>query len=315
MKFLVTGATGFVGSHLSRHLVRNGHTVIAVSRKGCTDLIKDLLAEPTFQLRNADLAYYDRIASILGDAEVLDGIFHLAAQLPGPDVTLRDMIHGNVVAMGNVLEAAHRFSIPKIIISSTMSIYGLPASLPVTESTPANTREFYGLTKLQAEELARMAASMWNLHVVCLRYCGIFGLGNSYGSISLYTTRVLNNQPVEVFAKGRIIKDFVSVHDVVKANLQAFEKGDEFSFEVFNIGGGEPMRLSNIAQLVVQATGRGEVILTDQGAHGVSDFAYDISKAKQLLHYRPTPFAQRIEEYVEQMRQLMIVKNQLEAIS
>lgn len=305
MRFLVTGATGFVGSHLSRRLVCDGHTVIAVSRRGYTKLIEDLLTSQTFQFQKADLADHDQVMNILRETLPIDGIFHVAAQLPGAAVTLRDMTSGNVMATANILEAAYQLNIHKIIMSSTMSVYGLPAALPVTESTPANPREFYGLTKLQAEQSARIAASMWNFHVVCLRYCGIFGPGSTYGSIHLYTSRILDDKPVEVFAKGRIIRDFVSISDVVEANLRAFAEADRFSYEVFNIGGGAPMQLAEVAQLVVQAAGTGEVILTDQEAPGVPDFAYDIHKAQEELRYQPVPLAYRIREFVEQMRDII----------
>lgn len=303
MKFLVTGATGFVGSHLSRRLVRDGHTVLAVSRRGRTTLIEDLLTAPTFHLRHADLADYQRLVTILEEGNHVDGIFHVAAQVPEEAVALRGMIQGNVVAMGNLLEAAYRFQIPKLIISSTMSVYGTTPALPVTEATPTNPTGFYGLTKLQAEEAARAAATVWPLHVVCLRYCSIFGVGNTYSAMHLYTSRALQGQPVEVFAGGRVVKEYTAVSDVVEANLQAFERADDFAFELFNIGGGEPMKLGDIAELVVQAAGQGQVLLTDAAAGpGVADFAYDLSKARRLLHYRPLSLADRIREYVEQLR-------------
>ena len=299
----MTGAGGFVGSHLSRRLIDDGHSVLGIGRREVTALSTDLAASDRFAVHALDLGDLDALGRVASANGSIDGVFHLAAQMPGEHGSLPGLVRGNVLGTANVLQVAQQLGIRRIVASSSMSVYSSGTPLPIAEDAATRPENAYGLSKLQAEGVARFAAEQWALHVVCLRYCGIFGRGNPYGTLHLYASRALQGRPLEVFAQGKIVKEFVSVADVVDANLLAMEMADRFTFDVFNIGGGEARSLGDIAEVVVEAAGAGHVVLTDApAAAGVRDFSYDISKARALLRYTPAPLAIRVRQYLGELR-------------
>ena len=303
MRFLVTGAAGFVGSHLSRRLVRDGHAVVGIGRNGVTPLTDDLVQSGRFAVHAVDIADLDGLARVAASAGAIDGVFHVAAQAPGPHGTLPSFVRTNVLGTANVVQVARDVGVRRIVLSSSMSVYSENASLPIAEDASTDSDSAYGVTKLQAEAVGRLAAARWGLHVVCLRYSGIFGRGHPYGSLHLYASRALEGKRIEVFAQGKIVKEFVAVADVVDVNLVAMHDAARFGFEVFNIGGGEARSLGDLAELVVHTVGTGHVALTDTPATaGVRDFSYDISKARTLLGYAPAPLAARVQQYVGELR-------------
>jgi UDP-glucuronate 4-epimerase len=303
VRFLVTGAGGFVGSHLSRRLLDEGHRVLGIGRNGVTAFSSDLAVSDRFAMRAVDLGDLDALGRVAGADGNIDGVFHLAAQMPGEHGSLSQLVRANVLGTANVLQVARQLGVRGIVVSSSMSVYASDALLPIAEDATTTPASAYGLSKLQAEALARFAAEQWPLHVVCLRYCGIFGWGNAYGTLHLYASQALQDRPFEVFAQGKIVKEFVSVADVVEANLLAMEAVERFTFDVFNIGGGEAKSLGDIAEVVVEAAGAGHVVLADTPAvPGVRDFSYDISKARALLRYTPRPLATRVRQYIGELR-------------
>jgi nucleoside-diphosphate-sugar epimerase len=295
--YIVTGDRGFVGSRLRRRLLANGLQVIGLDVRPAPQN-----PEPRYQPLVIDLtdrAAVRERAAILRSAR---GIFHLAAKLPvRDDEPLAPHLAANLRTTENLLEALDGAGVP-LVLSSTMSVYGLPPrSLPVGEDQIPSPVEAYGLSKIAAECAAERMARAGRIPCVVLRYSGIFGAGYNYGAIHLYTSKALAGEPVSVYGGGRVIRDYVSVNDVVAANILAVDAAPGRGWGLYHIGGGMPLPLVEVARLVVEAVGRGTVETNDQPAP--FDFAFDISRARRDLNHNPLPLRVRIAESVEEIKE------------
>ena len=250
MRFAVTGAAGFIGSHLTEALIAAGHDVVAID---CfTDYYDRAVKEENaaaFPVQRIDLA-----AEVL-DFTGLDGVFHLAAQ-PGVrsfgDVFALYVRH-NVLASQRVFEAAARGG-ARVVYASSSSIYGEAERYPTPEdATPAPISP-YGITKLAGEHLARAYATGFGLDVVVLRYFNAFGPRQrpdmAFARIAL---ALAEGRPFDLYGDGTQTRGFTYVGDLVSATLVAMERGSG----TYNVGGGTEASLrETIAVLEELAGGR-----------------------------------------------------------
>ncbi len=294
--FVITGDRGFVGGRLRNQLLQEGHQVIGLGR---TPAVAEL---PGYQPLVVDLS--DR-GAVLAVAEKLRGakaVFHLAARNPGgDDDPVGPHLAGNLRSAENLLEALDGAAAP-LVLSSTLSVYGLPPRrLPVGEDQSPQPTGAYGLSKLAAEYAGERMARAGRVACIVLRYPGVFGPGSSAGAIALYASQVFAGKPASPYGRGLLLRDYVHVDDVVAANRLAAEAALRLGWGRYHISGGCPMRLVEVARLVVEAAGHGTVETNDRPAP--FDFAFDISRARAELGYRPPPLRQRIGEYIAELRQ------------
>jgi len=165
--------------------------------------------------------------------------------------------------------------------------------VPTSEDKPSETSSMYALSKRDQEELCLIYGRTYGLPVTALRFFNIYGtrqaLSNPYtGVAAIFASRMLNNQPPLVFEDGEQMRDFVSVHDIVRANMLAMER-PESNYEVINIGCGKPISIRRVAELLAQSLGKNiEPIITKKYRAGDIRHCYaDISKACNLLGYAP----------------------------
>lgn len=294
--YVVTGDRGFVGSKLVDELNKRGNRVIGV------DIVSPNRNDSTlYQAVTMDLSERTKVMDFFGCLDVIHGVFHLAAKLPTSD---EDPLGGHLLAnlrpTENILESLDGRDVP-LVLSSTMSVYGLPPhGLPVNENTLPSPIEPYGLCKLAGEYAAQRMALAGRVPAVVLRYSGIFGEGYAYGAIHLYASRLFVGKPVDIYASGRLIRDYVHVSDVVQANLLAAEYARKKPWGLFHIGGGEPRPLIEIAKLVRDAFGTGEIKVNNRP--GTFDFGLDIRAARDGLGYSPSPLRDRIQQYVDALK-------------
>jgi len=290
--YVVTGDRGFVGQHLRAHLLDQGGQVVGISRSAGEQ------QHSGYQALQLDLANREAVWKAADVLQGAKGVFHLAAKLPTGDDQLQAHLDGTLRSTENLLSVLDGCDVP-LVLSSTMSVYGLPPiEMPVSEEQPARPDEPYGLTKLAAECTAERLARSGRVPTVVLRYPGIFGLGYEYGAIHFFLTEDLADQVVSVYGSGKIVRDYVHVEDVVAANLLAMQSVRGLGWDLFHIGGGNPLSLVDVAKLVVAKLGYGEVDTNDRP--GPFDFAFDISRAQEILGYAPMPLGERIGQYVEE---------------
>lgn len=226
-KVLVTGAAGFIGSHTTDLLLREGHTVLGLDnfRTGHRRNLAAALASAGFELLEADVAEPGVVARAAARFHP-DAIIHLAA-LVSVQESIQDPALNrrlNVTATELVAEAARQHGVRRIVFASSAAIYGDTPDLPITEETAKHPISPYGEAKLQSEGI--LLAAGGGITVRCHRYFNVFGPrqdpASPYsGVISIFERRYREGQGVTIYGDGQQTRDFISVRDVARANVIA----------------------------------------------------------------------------------------------
>jgi UDP-glucuronate 4-epimerase len=243
MKYVVTGAAGFIGSHLSEALLAAGHDVVAI------DCFADYY-DPALKEENAAGFPVERLdlAAEPLDFSGADGVFHLAAQ-PGVrsfgDVFALYM-RQNVLASQRVFEAAARDG-ARVVFASSSSVYGEAERYPTPEGVTPAPLSPYGITKVAAEQLAHAYAAGFGLDAVVLRYFNAFGPRQRPDmAFTRIASALVDGRPFDLYGDGRQTRGFTYVGDIVSATVAAMERGSG----TYNVGGGtEASLLETIAVL------------------------------------------------------------------
>lgn len=227
-KILVTGAAGFIGSHTTERLLADGHTVLGVDnfRSGHRHNLTAALRQSAFRLVEADVAAADAVDRLAAEFRP-DAIIHLAA-LVSVQESIRDpeLNHRlNVTATERVAAAALAHGVRRIVFASSAAIYGDTTDLPIREETEKAPISPYGAAKLHSEGLLLGLAAQ-GVTVRCHRYFNVFGPrqdpASPYsGVISIFDRRYREGRGVTIYGDGRQTRDFISVHDVARANAIA----------------------------------------------------------------------------------------------
>ncbi|MBD1911037.1 MULTISPECIES: NAD-dependent epimerase/dehydratase family protein [unclassified Leptolyngbya] len=292
---IVTGAAGFIGSHLVEALLEQGERVIgidhfndyydpALKRKN----IMAAEAHPDFQLIEASMELLNW--SVL--LEDVDVVYHQAAQA-GVRASwgegFRLYTERNVNATQILLEAAKEApNLKRIVFASSSSVYGDAETLPTREDLCPRPVSPYGITKLAAEHLCRLYAHNFGVPVVSLRYFTVYGpRQRSDMAFHLFMKAILENRPIRIYGDGQQTRDYTFVKDAIAANLAAASSPD-VAGEVFNIGGGSRVALMDVIDTLEQITGipiQREHI--EQARGDARHTAADTSKAARMLEYKP----------------------------
>lgn len=254
MKTLVTGGAGFIGSHVCDRLLAAGHSVIAVD-----DLSSGNRSNLDARVRLAVEDIRSEATARLIEQERPEAIFHLAAQMdvrrsvedPRFDADV------NVAGFINVLEAARRAKVRKVIFSSTGgAIYGEQERFPAPEEHPTQPVSPYGISKAAGELYLAYYRRQYGLSTVALRYANVYGpRQNPHGEagvVAIFSQRLVQGKPCVIYGTGRQTRDFVHSSDVAAANLLALESN--FSGSV-NIGTGVETEINTLYALLARAAG------------------------------------------------------------
>jgi UDP-glucose 4-epimerase len=225
LRVLVTGGAGFIGSHIVDDLVREGYRV-RVYDNFSSGLEENLRAvKNDVEVVRGDILDEEALAEAMRGIDVVS---HQAAQLEitlcvdDPVADLRC----NTVGTLNVLKAAVKQGVQKIINASSACVYGQAQFVPETEAGhPTNPNWAYGVSKLAAEKYCQVFSSMHSIPIVSFRYSIVYGPREWYGRVvTLFLKRVLEGKPPVIFGSGSQIRDFICVDDVVRANRCALQK-------------------------------------------------------------------------------------------
>jgi UDP-glucose 4-epimerase len=256
-KIVVIGGAGLVGSHIIDQLIDEPVSQIVVydnfvrgSRK---NLEHAIARSRKITLEDASILNIDRLQKNLEGA---GGVFLLAALWLGECVAdPRTAIQVNVVGTFNVIEAAIKAGVERVVYSSSASVYGDAVSTPMTEDHPFNNRTMYGATKIAGEQFFRALYEQHKLPYVGLRYMNVYGPRMDYHGtyvsvIMKVLDRIEQNQPPVIFGDGSQAYDFIHVTDVARANILSM-KG-EVADQFFNIGTGVKTTINELVHLLLK---------------------------------------------------------------
>jgi UDP-glucose 4-epimerase len=249
--FLVTGGSGFIGSHVVDRLVAEGAGSVTVLDNRIRE---DNLAEalPSGRVRTLEGDVTDR-AAVREAAEGATGIFHMAVLPLGPcSEDPRRCLEINVNGTFNVLEAARDLGVQKIVYSSASSVYG-DTDDTMDESHPLNARTMYGASKLAGEYFLRAFHDLYGIDYVTLRYMNVYGPRQEGGLVINVLRRIQSGEAPTIIGDGSQSFDFVHVADVAAANVRAM--GSDVRQGEFNVGGGNEVTVRQIVERLLEATG------------------------------------------------------------
>jgi nucleoside-diphosphate-sugar epimerase len=293
MRTLVTGAAGFIGSHLSAALLDSGASVTGID--SFTDYYARALKEvnlgtvkarPGFNFVEASLQDVDLTALLAGVTHV----FHLAGQAGvrkswggNFDVYIRD----NIQATQRLLEAVARTPIQKYVYSSSSSVYGNHVPLPMREDTYLQPLSPYGVTKLAGEHLGNLYWANHGVPAVSLRYFTVYGPRQRPDmAFQRFLTAARDGTPITMYGDGEQTRDFTFVADIVAANMSAAVQGRPGS--VYNIGGGSRVTLNHVLDLIRNVTGKTIEVRREPEQKGDMRHTYaDTSAARRDLQFSP----------------------------
>jgi nucleoside-diphosphate-sugar epimerase len=291
---LVTGAAGFVGSHLCERLLRAGHHVMGVDiftdyypRSVKEANLTSLLRAPGFRFLEADLRRVE-MEPLLGEA---DYIFHQAGQPGvrpswGKDFDL--YLDCNIRATQRLLDAARTVGrVRCLVYASSSSVYGETGDLPLREDSPTRPYSPYGVTKLAAEHLCSLYHANYGLPTVSLRYFTVYGPRQRPDmGFHKFIRAALEDRPITVYGDGEQTRDFTFVTDAAEANWLAASSG--VAGQVFNIGGGSRCSVNEILATLEEILGR--PIRRDRRPPQPGDVRHtwaDTSRARDILGFSP----------------------------
>jgi len=288
--YLVTGGAGFIGSHLSEELVRQGERVRVVDSfiTGKRDNLKHIPGVELIEGDLADLAVAQR--AVAG----VDYVLHQAA-IPSVPRSVQDPItsnRANIDASLNVLVAARDAGVRRVVYAGSSSAYGDTPTLPKVETMGTAPLSPYALQKLVAEQYCQMFTRLYGLETVTIRYFNVFGPrqdpSSPYsGVISLFIRALVEGRQPTIYGDGEQTRDFTYVANVVDGVLRACTASGA-SGEVINVATGGRISLNQLFNALKGLTGADvNPIYAEPRAGDVRDSQADISKARRLLGYQP----------------------------
>ena len=291
-RILVTGAAGFIGSNLTYKLLELGANVIGIDNlfNGRLENLEEALNDKNFQFYKGDIRDFNFLLDIFKDIDV---IFHEAAFTSVPQsIKMPESCNDvNINGTLNLLNAARKRDVNKIIFASSSAVYGDTPTLPKKENMPRIPISPYAVSKLTCEAYMQVFHQVYGLNTISLRYFNVFGprqQDSPYsGVIAIWLGRIIKNESLVIFGDGNQSRDITYVKDVVQANILAAE--NKISGEILNIGAGSPIKLLDLAKLMLKLANKQDLgIVFDPPRPGdiIHSFA-DISKAKEILKFQP----------------------------
>lgn len=335
MNYLITGTAGFIGFHLARRLLKDGHSVTGID--GITPYYSILMKKQ----RHDILSKFSDFSYIIGNIEeksVLnravtkqkpDIIIHLAAQvgvrysLENPAAYIDSNLHGS----WNVLELARQVKPKHLLIASTSSIYGANKNTPFVETDPADEPlTLYAATKKSMEVMGHSYAHLYRLPTTALRFFTVYGpWGRPDMALFKFTDAIFNKRSIEIYGEGKMTRDFTYVDDLIEAIIRLCKivpsesnrvvtpsvidsLSTQAPFRIVNIGGGHPVELIQFVKTIEKSLGqtaRRKMLPMQKGDVPRTYASPDLLKA--LTGYIPsTTVESGVQEFVKWYRKWKI---------
>lgn len=288
MRFLITGAAGFLGSALANRLARENNLVRGLDDLSTGDPTSLL---PEIHLTRGDINDRPKLWTLLQD---IDCVYHLAARVSVPESLLYPVEYNKVNVGGTVtlMEAMRDVGVRRVVFISSGAVYGEQAEQPVKEDAPANPRSPYAVSKLSSEYYIRTIGQLWGIETVTLRVFNAYGPGQHLPPvhapvIPYFLRQACHNGTIVVHGDGMQTRDYVYLDDVVNAMVAAATAPD-INRSIINIGSGTGTSVRDLVNLVLEVTGgKPEIVYNPRNEGGPRHMCADLTLAGQLLGYRP----------------------------
>ena len=328
MRFLITGTAGFIGFHLARRLLAEGHTVHGID--GLTPYYDLALKEarhailaqsPSFTPHILMLEDADRLRAA-AEAAKAEVIVHLTAQA-GVRYSIEhpgEYISANLVGTFNMLEIARNMPVRHLILGSTSSVYGMDTANPFSEAAGANRQvSLYAATKKSTEMMAHSYSHLFRIPTTVTRFFTVYGpWGRPDMALFSFVAAILAGRTIDIYGEGRQTRDFTYVVDVVEAIVRLVDvvplpgkpvAGDSLSpsapLRTINIGNGAPVKLMDFVAAIEKHVGRKATInMVPMQPGDVSDTHADTQLLERLTGFRPgTPIDRGVGNFVAWYRE------------
>lgn len=262
MKILVTGGAGFIGSSTTKLLLNAGHEVTVIDNlsRGRKDVVPSQAA-----FHNIDIRDQSAVEKILPGH---DAVIHMAALIEvGESVkNPAEFAENNIVNSVKLLEAMRKTGVKKIIFSSSACVYGLPESLPLTETSPLGRQSNpYGITKLTMEQFCLLYHDLHGFDSIILRYFNPYGPGELHEpeshAIPNFVRSVLKKEPIPLYWNGEQVRDFIYIGDLAAAHVSVLPLS---GLNIFNVGTETGVKVKDVVNKIFEIVGY-EVPINDLG--------------------------------------------------
>jgi len=330
MKYLVTGAAGFIGMHVSAALLDRGDDVVGLDNLNSyytvqlkRDRLTQLRQKARFTFQELDLADRERLPQLF-TSEKFDVVINLAAQagvrysLTNPHV----YVDSNIVGYVNVLEACRHSGVKHLVYASSSSVYGANATMPFSiHHNVDHPLSLYAATKKANELMAHTYSHLYSLPTTGLRFFTVYGpWGRPDMALWLFTRAILNGEPIDVFNNGQMRRDFTYIDDIVQGVIRIADQiptGDPAwsgtdpdpatscgPYRIYNIGNNQPIELLHLIETLERAIGKNAVknFLPLQPGDVLATYA-DVDDLIRDVGFRPTTaIEQGVQRFVEWYR-------------
>ncbi|MDE0962302.1 MAG: SDR family oxidoreductase [Candidatus Latescibacteria bacterium] len=306
-QYLVTGGAGFIGSHLCRRLLADGHAVRVIDdlSSGQRDNLADIIDEVELVVGDLrDEALLDKVL------RGVDYALHHAAVASVQTSVERPLFEQEVNAVGTLrfFEAARRAGVGRVVFAASAAAYGNNPTVPKREQMIPEPESPYAISKVMGEYYARVYSQLYGLQVVCLRYFNVFGPrqdpSSPYsGVISIFAERMLKGEAPVIFGDGGQSRDFVYVDNIVEANMRACTT-PEAAGRVYNIGCERSVSILELVTALNEILGTALDPVFNPARQGdVRVSLADIAQARTQLGYEPiVHFAEGLQQTVAWMK-------------
>jgi UDP-glucose 4-epimerase len=293
-RIVITGGAGFIGSHIAAEVAKEYEVVIIDNLDDYYSLdlkrrnLEILLANPNVRFIEGDITDADLLRRVI-DSDV-EFVYHEAAQA-GVRISVENPFKPNqvnVLGTLNVLKASLDAGVELVINASSSSVYGKVKYLPFDEAHPTMPVSPYGVSKLAAEHYCRVFYEVYGLPTVSLRYFTVYGPRMRPDlAISIFTGKMLANEPITVYGDGEQTRDFTYIDDIVRVNRRLLETSAADGYAM-NVGGGHRITVNDLIAHLREITGSAsEVVYSDKQKGDAEHTSADTSLVGELVGYRP----------------------------
>ncbi|HKG62181.1 MAG TPA: NAD(P)-dependent oxidoreductase [Pyrinomonadaceae bacterium] len=292
MNIWITGCSGFLGTRLANHFAKQHH-VTGLSRRECAAATRSV---------SIDLAKRDSprvIEKLSAESFAPEVVIHAASKQPGPG-DLADFVDANVHATSNLIEGLTLQPPSLLVYTSTLSVYGRPAVIPVHESGPAGGTLPYGATKRWGEQM--LETFQRYSRIVVLRMPSLYGAGQADSFIDGLARTAQLGDSIQLYSRGELIRDALHVSDVVRVIENCIAQPPGNAFTILNLGCGQRLKTSEWARALVDALDSKSAIIPVDREASQFDLYADISAARQQIAFAPMSPAESMKVYADELR-------------